>query len=204
MLTRRKAMNKKLILAMAASFVLLFAAAAPAQEFSADVVTTSKDGNFIGKLYVAKDKVRMENAQSIMISRLDKDIMWLCLPDQKMYMEQPINMSSFAASAEKMPGEMNRELLGQEEIDGHMTDKYKVSYSFQGSSGTTYVWITKDSSIPIKTQAGDGSWKMEYKNFKAGAQSASMFELPAGYQKLSMDPSAMGKMPMDLGEGLSQ
>ncbi|MFA5096210.1 MAG: DUF4412 domain-containing protein [Candidatus Omnitrophota bacterium] len=192
-------MGKKICLMMAV-FILVFTGYLFAQEFSADVVTTSKDGNFTGKLYVAKDKVRMENAQSIMISRLDKNIMWLCLPDQKMYMEQPIDMSSFAASAEKMPGEINRELMGQEDIDGHMTDKYKVSYSFQGSSGTTYVWITRDSNIPIRTMAGDGSWKMEYKNFQAGTQRADLFELPAGYQKLSMDTSMMGNMPMDLGD----
>ena len=192
-------MNKKLIFAAAIIFILSLSAGVFAQEFSADVVTTSKDGNFSGKLYVSKDKVRMENPQSIMISRMDKDVMWLCLPDQKMYMEQPIDISSFSAGADKMPGEMNRQIVGEEEIDGHMTDKYKVDYSYEGKSGTTYVWLTRGGSIPIKSMAADGSWKMEYKNFTTGPQSADLFELPAGYQKLSMDPSKMGNIPMDLG-----
>ena len=191
-------MNKKIILAAAAILILSSSLCVFAQEFSADVVSTSKDGNFSGKIYVSKDKVRMENPQSIMISRMDKNVMWLCLPDQKMYMEQPIDMSSFATNADKMPGETSRQIVGQEEIDGHICDKYKVDYSFEGKSGTTYVWLTREGSVPIKSMAADGSWKMEYKNYRTGPQSVDLFELPAGYQQLSMDPSKMSNMP-DLG-----
>ncbi len=193
-------MKSRVLFCAVAYIILCLAAAAFAQEFSADVVTTSKDGNFTGKLYVMKDKVRMENAQSIMISRMDKSVMWLCLPGQKMYMEQPLDMSTFAASADKMPGEIERQKVGEEEVDGHMCDKYKIDYSYQGKTGSTYVWLTKDSTVPIKSAAADGSWTMEYRNFQLGTQRADLFELPAGYQKLSMDMSNMGNLPVDMGD----
>ena len=40
--------------------------------------------------------------------------------------------------------------------------------------------------MPVKTAAVDGSWSQELKNIKMGSQSDSLFELPAGYQKMQM------------------
>ena len=56
-----------------------------------------------------------------------------------------------------------------------------------------YQWI-KDGQIPVKVEAVDGSYSMEYKNISTGAQPAELFEVPADYEKMSM-PSLGDMMP---------
>jgi hypothetical protein len=59
----------------------------------------------------------------------------------------------------------------------------------------TYQWMATDINFPVKTAAVDGSWSMEYKDIKLGSQPDSLFELPAGYQKMSIPsmPPGVGK-----------
>ena len=44
----------------------------------------------------------------------------------------------------------------------------------------------KDAVLHAKTAAVDGSFTQEYKNIKIGGQPDSLFEVPAGYKKMTM------------------
>ena len=171
-------------------WIFLFGGIAVAQDFSADMVSTTKAGVFTGKIFVAKEKTRMEMPQAITITRIDKNIVWILMPAQKMYMEQLLKPENVVATTDKMPGEIERKLVDKEIIDGKTTNKYKIVYVAADKKETIFQWIA-DSGLPIKSAAVDGSWTVEYKNLKTGKQPDTLFEIPTGYQKFSLGVPVM-------------
>ena len=177
------------LLAMAIS-IFLFGGIAIAGDFSADMVSTTKAGVVTGKIFIAKEKTRMETAQTTIITRIDKNIVWILMSAQRMYMEQPLKPENVVASTEKMPGEIERKLIGKETVDGKTTNKYRIVYVVADKEETIFQWIAA-SGLPIKSAAVDGRWKVEYKNLKTGKQPDTLFEIPAGYQKFSLGVPVM-------------
>ncbi len=170
--------------------VIIGCAAPGGKSFSADVVSKAVGMTQSGKIYFGGNKWRMESSargmKSIAIYRADKKLMWLLMPQQKMYMEQKLTEEQMMGYAEKLPGEIERVRVGQERISGIMCDKYKITYKLAGTNEiVAYQWLSRDG-IPIKSAAGDGSWYVVYKNVKIGGQPASLFELPQGYKKWEM------------------
>ena len=172
--------------AIAVAVVLFAAGVAQALDFSADMVTTTRGQRMSSKVFVANDKVRIEAAGAMTITRIDMKVAWLIMPKQGMYMEQPFDPEKVAGTAEKMPGELERVSLGADMVDGKPAMKYRITYTTRDDRATVIQWVDVASDIPIKTEAEDGSWSMEYKNLKVGAQDPSLFEIPAGYQKFTM------------------
>jgi hypothetical protein len=186
-------MENRLKLLSGAMFllVLVFSGLVFAQDFSADIVQTTTAGTFRGKIFVTKDKVRMESPESIIITRMDKKTTWVIMPAQKMYIEQPLDSRNITAVGEKFPGEIERTLIGEEMVDGKMAAKYRIVYEVSGKTETIFQWIDKASKMPTKTAAEDGSWITEYKNLNTGTQSDLLFEVPEGYQKFSYQIPSM-------------
>jgi hypothetical protein len=135
--------------------------------------------------------MRMETQESISISRMDKKVVWILMPKDRMYMEQPFDPAQAVATAEKMVGEIERKLVGQEMVDGKMASKYQVVYSINGRRETMFQWFVSGFKMPVKSAAVDNSWTMEYKNIKTGKQPDSLFEVPAGYEKFSTQMPTM-------------
>ena len=181
----------KIIALVMGVFILFSTAIVLAEDFSADMINTTKGGIFRGKIFVAKDKMRMETQESISISRMDKKVVWILMPKDKMYMEQPFDPAQAVATAEKMVGEIERKLVGQEMVDGKMASKYQVVYSLSGKKETMFQWFVSGFKMPVKSAAVDNSWIMEYKNIKTGKQPDSLFEVPAGYEKFSTQMPTM-------------
>ena len=171
--------------------IFLFGGIAVAQDFSADMVSTTKAGVSTGKIFVAKEKTRMETLQTIIITRIDKNVVWILMPAQRMYMEQPLKPENVVATTDKMPGEIERKLVGKETVGGKRTDKYRIVYTTADKKETVFQWIAADSGLPIKSAAVDGSWTIEYKNLKTGKQPDTLFEIPTGYQKFSLGVPVM-------------
>jgi len=113
------------------------------------------------------------------------------MPVQRMYMEQPLTPENVVATTDKMPGEIERKLVGKETVGGKRTDKYRIVYTTADKKETVFQWIAADSGLPIKSAAVDGRWTIEYKNLKTGKQSDSLFEIPTGYQKFSLGVPVM-------------
>ena len=190
----------KLISLIIGVFILSCAAMSMAEDFSADMISTSRGGIFRGKIFVSQDKVRMESPQSITITRIDKKVMWILMPQEKTYMEQALDPTKIAATSEKVNGEIERKLIGQETIDGRATKKYEVVYNQNGNRVTMFQWLADGLKIPVKLAAGDNSWTMEYKNIKTGKQPDALFEVPADYQKFSVQMPSMKNVLEGLGE----
>jgi len=155
-----------------------------AKDFSADVIGQSEEGAFQGKMYVHGENVRMEMAQMITITRADQKVVWMVMPSEKMYMEQPIKPRDVIASG--AAGEAERKPLGSEAVNGKPADKFEVTYDYEGERSLVYEWVDPSLGMPVKIAAVDGSWSMEYQNIQAGPQEASLFEVPEGYQKFAM------------------
>lgn len=174
-----------------------FSGVASAIEFSADTVTTTKDGHkMAGKMYFKADKFRMDmktNEDVTMITRIDKKVVWNVMTKQKMYMEMPIDLKNKPKVEEKYPGEIERKEVGRETIDGHPTTKYLITYKLDDKKNQVYQWLATDIKFPVKSAAVDGSWMQEFKNIKMGSQPDSLFEVPSGYKKMQM-PQMPGGM----------
>ena len=172
------------------SIIFLFSGVALAAEFSADTIMTSKGHTNTGKAFFGKNRFRIDmlSPQNMtVITRIDKKVIWNIMQNKKMYMEMPYDaMKNKPMLEEKMEGDVERKQVGTETIDGHPTKKYLVTRKSGGMQHQVYSWWATDINFPIKTAAIDGSWTQEYKNIKFGAQSDSLFEVPAGYTKFQM------------------
>lgn len=188
---KHKAINSFLLLV---SLFLLFTGIVAAQDFSADLISKSQGQVFQGKIFCAKEKTRMETNEAITITRLDKNIMWMLMPNEKMYMEMPLKSENIVAGAEKVQGEIERKFLGKESVDANMADKYRIVYTSGNQRVVILTWIVSGLNVPVKTAAEDGSWSMEYKNIKTGKQPESLFEIPPGYKKFSYGMPSLSDM----------
>jgi hypothetical protein len=193
-------MRRTLLSVFAISLCLLFCPLCPAVgnglalDFSSDMVSTSHGQKQTSRIYMQGTKMRMESGQQpgYTIMRPDKNVVWMVMPEQKSYMEMRFDPSKQPRSGEKVQGEVSRKLLGTETVDGHPCRKYEVTYKDKETSQKMYQWMATDINFPVKTAAIDGAWMVEYRNIKLAAQPGSLFEVPAGFRKTSMNLPGMG------------
>ncbi len=203
-------MNRRILVCCFAFLFILNAltlvAQAP-QSFSADMKMTGKNITATGKLFSSGDKVRMETTamgrSSVVIADNTKKLAWMLMPEQKMYMEMSTENAQRRGPSYRNYNPANPcegiadttcQKVGTETVNGELCDKWQFVSKGKGPNLTT--WISKSTNIPIKSVTADGS-TMELSNIKVGPQSASLFELPTGYQKFDM--GNMGNMMRNMG-----
>ncbi|MBV8050151.1 MAG: DUF4412 domain-containing protein [Acidobacteriaceae bacterium] len=194
---------------------LLVAVAAFAQEdFSGEIVDTSKGAaaDRKTKIYATKDKIRFEPESAstrgtAVVINLTTHLSNLIMTERRMYMEfaqgqapgmqqwnralfRPSDANDACAEWLKLPqnhgGSCNN--LGSETVNGRSTVKFQGT---DANGNTGYAWMDKKIAFPIKWQDKDSSWELQ--NINEGSQPASLFEIPAGYQKFQM-PAGMQNM----------
>ncbi|MDR3589991.1 MAG: DUF4412 domain-containing protein [Negativicutes bacterium] len=166
--------------------LVFFGAVAAAEGFSADVVSYYGKETMQGRIFVAKDKMRFESAGTISITRLDKQVVWLLMPSEKMYMEQAIRLQNLVPTSEPLPGELERTLIGSETVNGYPANKYRIAIRLDHQKQSYLEWLAVDSGWPLRMAAEDGRWIQEYRNLKSGDPDVRLFEIPAGYQRFGM------------------
>lgn len=173
--------------------LLATAATASAAGYSADVVTTDKNGVNQAKMWVSYSSwsQRMEmpsQPNMIIIVRMDRKLVWNIDKESKMYMEiamRPGMGANTIASGEKAPTEVERTYLLTETVEGHVADKYRITHQSGNDRITQYVWLLKENNLfPIKTQYNDSV--TVFKNLVFEEPAAALFEVPVGYQKMSL------------------
>jgi hypothetical protein len=187
--------NRRLLGVVLGTILLLWAGLVQAAEFSATMITQTGGLEIPGKVYVKGDKMRNEIQASghpiINILRPDQKLVWIIMPQQKAYMEMPINpgtQQQMMALTDKEKAKMKK--VGSETIAGYNCDKYETTMDHQGKSMKVYTWVATDLGVPIRVVSEDGSFSMEYKDIKPVEVSDSLFEAPQGYKKMKM-PFAM-------------
>jgi hypothetical protein len=163
----------------------------PTVEYSADKTTESDAGTFTGKVNVAKDKERaemqMQGMSSVTINRRDKQVSWMLMPAQKMYMENALGQARQQGPPSGPPDDVTISEVGKETLDGVETTKYKLLMKDGGAGG--FMWFTKDGiTMKMDLLQKEGGKKtrmtMTLSNLKIGPQDPAVFEIPAGYNKM--------------------
>ena len=186
------------------------------QPFSADMATTASHGNLnmAGKVYFSLPNMRidMNSANSAkssgpmggkmsMIVDGPAKKMYMLMTEQHMYMEfstdqnSPMtqrlpNIQDMLKSGDMCAGHEGAtcKKVGTESIDGRACDKWEMT---EKSGKVETFWMDQKLHFPIKMISGDIT--TVYTNIKEGAQDASLFKVPAGFQKL--DAGMMGGRP---------
>ena len=160
-----------------------------ALEFSAEQTTRKGAQSMSGKIYFQADRWRVEMASpdgpKVAIHRLDKAVTWLLLPNRT-YVEMPLRFDQIPQWAPKIQGEVGRRLVGTDKVGGRKTEKYEVTVDVQGQKMVLYQWVAPDIKFSMKTASADGSFESAYSYVTLGQQPAQLFEVPAGYTKVSM------------------
>ena len=115
------------------------------------------------------DRWRFEFAQpqggaSIIIVRMDRHSSWLILSKRRQYLEVPIAREHQLAVSETMEGELSRELVGDETLNGYPTELFEVTVAENGETRQYYQWVTKVQRFPVKTVSKQGQWSEEFRH----------------------------------------
>jgi hypothetical protein len=174
-------------------------------EFSAEIVDTQKpDTPTQAKVYFAKDKMRIESqehnsrGQGVFIMNFATQTSDVLMTQQHMYMEMPARamnqraLYSFFrtgdvenACSDWLKMERNTSgtchKVGNETVNGRSAVKYEGTNS---SGEPSSVWLDPKLRFPVKWQGKSSAG--ELRNIQEGTQSASLFEIPAGYTKMDI------------------
>ena len=156
-----------------------------------------------GKVFSSGDLERRENTirghQSIIIRNRQKQLTWILMPEQRMYMEGSGRGEKDPAFAwENAEVELTR--IGTETVNGVDSDKFRVvSRTTDGETSEGLVWLTREN-IPVRydlttqTRGKPLRVTMECSRLTLGPQEPGLFQIPDGYSKIPM-PGMMGGMP---------
>ena len=154
-----------------------------------------------GKVYMDGDMERRETSvmgrTSVVITRRDKNVTWVLMPERSVYVEHPIGGKYDDPYASWNKAGVTLTKVGEEKLNGVEATKYRAeAKASDGHMDTGFVWLTKEN-IPVRLEANvkgqESKLVVNYTNIKTGKQDASLFEVPTGYHK--MDMSQMGGMP---------
>ena len=171
------------------------------KDFSALMVSTSVDKSrsethsFEAPIAKAGEKFRMDmdmskmakgeetpNAMSKMIniSRGDKKVAYTLYPNKQKYI---VHKDEEGHLGEEPKVEKTK--VGNETIDKHPTDKYKVKITYKnGESHEGFIWNATDlDGMTIKSEVENKDYRIttELKNIVPKTPAASLFEIPAGF-----------------------
>jgi hypothetical protein len=186
------------------AFIISCTALFAQTEFSAEMVDTQKpDTPTQAKVYFA-NKMRLESqerkarGQGVFIMNFATQTSDVLMTQQHMYMEMPAQamnqrgLYSFFrtgdvedACSDWLRMERNKggtcHKVGNETVNGRSAVKYEGTNS---SGEASSVWLDPKLRFPVKWQGKNSGG--ELRNIQEGAQSASLFEIPAGYTKMDI------------------
>ncbi|MEW6543938.1 MAG: hypothetical protein AB1411_10050 [Nitrospirota bacterium] len=159
-----------------------------ALEFVADQITRINGHSRHANIYYRDDMWRLElndpGPVSVTIVRKDKDVMWLLLSRLKHFKSVPFDPEQTPKVSAQLEGEVAREEIGTEILDGHPVTLYEVTVQ-QGSREVGYYqWLATDIGFPLKLARKDGRWQVEYRRVKLHTLPNYLFELPMNYLPL--------------------
>ncbi|WP_447978761.1 hypothetical protein [Candidatus Nitrospira bockiana] len=168
-------------------FLLTAAAPAAALEFSAEQITRIDGHVRKATIYYRDDRWRLEHNDpgpvQVTIVREDKQVIWLLLPRLKHFKAVPFAPEHEPKVTARMDGEIAREPVGTEVLDGHPTTLYEVTTQ-EGAERRTYVyyqWLAEDIQFPLKLARKDDGWVVEYRHVGFRPLSDSLFQLPRSF-----------------------
>jgi hypothetical protein len=162
------------------------------KEFSADMIIKGAGGGVMQqKIFAANGDLRTDQAATGMTILVlpDKQKMYSILPAQKLVMSMPYDAAKMKSRMALANLQGTYVPIGPATLNGVVCTEYK----YTSTDGKSYdMWVDAVRKIPVQMEALDHSFTLQLKNYQAAPQPASLFELPADYQVMSMP--AMPKM----------
>ena len=129
---------------------------ATALDFSAERIVKSEESVVTAHVNAKNDRWRFEFSQpqrgaGVIIVRADLGTAWLILSRRRQYVEEPITSDHRLTMSEKMEGEILREFVGDETLNGYPTELFEVTVAGNGQTHQYYRWVTKAQRFPLKT-----------------------------------------------------
>jgi hypothetical protein len=172
---------------------------AAAIDFSAERIVKSEQSTVTAHVNAKDDRWRFEFTQpqrgaSVIIVRMDFRTSWLILSKRRQYLEVPVEKAHRLVVSETMEGEVSREFIGDEVLNGYPTELFEVTVAENGVTRQYYRWVTKVQRFPVKTVSKQGRWSEEFRRLIFTEQSPFLFELPRRLDRanppMEVQPSA--------------
>ncbi|MHC9062605.1 hypothetical protein ACYX34_07945 [Nitrospira sp. CMX1] len=156
---------------------------ATALDFSGDRIVKRGKSVVMAHVNAKDDRWRFEfsipqRGASVIIVRVDRGTAWLIFSKRRLYLEEPIANDHRLEVSERMPGEISREFVGDEMLNGYPTELFEVTVAEEGETRQYYRWVTKVQRFPMKTVSKQGEWSEEFRRLIFTEQSRFLFELP--------------------------
>jgi hypothetical protein len=188
---------------------------ASGQQFSADLVTVGWDGgtNPVGKIKVFNETVRIETTEfagGFFLVDGTNHSAYFAQPADRIFMEarQSSRLTRLFVRVDPADpcrewqtmakragvtgqGDWHCERIGEEAIGGRATTVYRAS---ETGDRDFVGWIDPELQFPLQIRMADGA-VVSTRNIRTEAQSARLFEIPAGFRKFD---------PQDLIERIKQ
>ena len=166
---------------------------AQAFEFSGERIVKVQGTPVVANVNAKDDRWRFEYQYpqaGVMaaIVRQDLQKVWLLLSKRRLYLEAPLAPEYGLFVNEAMEGEVSRERVGSQDLNGHPTELFEVTVIERESRKQYYQWVTIAQRFPIKTVSKQGDWSVEYRRIVFTEQSALIFELPQRFDRVNPMP----------------
>jgi len=182
------AMKRSLAITLASVIWLAAGMDTWALEFTADQITRSNGHSRKTNIYYRDNMWRLEHHDlgpvNVTIVRKDKQVMWLLLSRMRHFKTVPYDPEQAPKVSERLEGEVAREEVGTETLDGHPTTLYQVTVRKGEREDVYYQWLATDIKFPLKLARKDGSWVVEYRHVRLRPVSDFLFQLPVNFQPL--------------------
>ncbi|TCL64778.1 uncharacterized protein DUF4412 [Hydrogenispora ethanolica] len=165
---------------------------AQAATFSADLTVTQNGRAHSGKIYVRDNAIRQElrlkNEVQITIIRLDQKLVWTLQTANRTFLETAYlgtqtDLQSYGIKTEDI---RETRTIGIEQLNGYRCTV--IQYRFNDPKIMMTQWIATKLNFTIKTEIhGVKGFNLtqELKNIVETPAADTVFEIPAGYQKIS-------------------
>ena len=156
---------------------------ATALDFSAERIVKNGESVVTAHVNAKDDRWRFEfshpqRGASVIIVRADRGTAWLIFSKRRLYLEEPIASDHRLSVHETMEGEVSREFVGHETLNGYPTELFEVTVAESGQTRRYYRWVTTVQRFPLKTVSKQGKWSEEFRRVIFTEQSPFLFELP--------------------------
>ena len=192
---------RKLSMGVLALLLLSLAATGFAQkvtDYTADQVTLGPDGKPVAqsKIYFSGGKMRLDDAMPqsgvklVVIYRSDLKKNFMLNTDKKTYTERELDEKEMTGAIMSMGKIKNRKekALGEETVGGYTCSKKEIEAEIEvmgfKNTSRSVVWQSPKFDLPLRTRSDSGQ-VTELRNIREERPAAALFEVPAGYSKVS-------------------
>lgn len=151
-----------------------------------------------GKMYAGHNALRTDiqmepGVLATVIIRYDKGVAWILMPSHR-YVQAPIQeRTDLLSMLRSRSSNIQKKDMGPEQVGSYACEKYQVKATEKGQQESGWIWVAKAKNLKgfiVKAEDARTKEQIVLSNIQMAAPKPAVFEIPAGYKKLSKTPSA--------------